>query len=422
MDEKNALTAASTPKPATQKLLVCVGPGSSSAKLIRSTQKMADGLHAKWFAVYGDVPGMLMASEEERNRAVDNLRLAEQLGADTFILTGRSIAREIMDFSRQRNITRIITGKPRRSFWRGIFLRDPVAQLLQMSGGIDVYSIAGESGEQKEADYVIRPEKIHVSDYGAGLAFFALATALCFLMYPYFDQSSLIMVFLLGVTLTATSCGRGPAVLVSFLSVLAFDFFFVSPRLSFAVEEARSIVTFMVMLLVALIIGHLASRLRQQAEVARLQERQATAMHGLSRQLAGTRGVENILPAAAQYMAEIFDCRVVALLPDGEGKLHGASGDFPSVFEKDVIKEMNVARSAYDTGKMAGWGAEPSPSTKNIYVPLQAAGSPLGVIALRPREPERFLLHGQVDLLESLARQVALALEAECPTGNRTAS
>ena len=124
-------------------------------------------------------------------------------------------------------------------------------------------------------------------------------------MYPYFDLSNLIMVYLLGVVLTATGCGRGPAILSSLLSVLAFDFFFVPPRFSFTVEEAQYVVTFVVMCLVGLVISHLAAGMRQQATLARLQERQAAAMHGLSRQLASTRGVESILQVAVRYIAEI---------------------------------------------------------------------------------------------------------------------
>jgi two-component system sensor histidine kinase KdpD len=121
-------------------------------------------------------------------------------------------------------------------------------------------------------------------------------------MYPYFDLPNLIMVYLLAVMVTAIQCGRGPAILNSLLSVLAFDFCFVPPRFSFTVDEAQYIVTFAVMLVVALVISHLATRLRQEAEIARLQERQAAAMHGLSRQLAGTRGIDRILKAAVQYI------------------------------------------------------------------------------------------------------------------------
>jgi len=297
-----------------------------------------------------------------------------------------------------------------------------VDQLVRTSGEIDVYVITGEPGEPREAAYVIRPKRIQLSDYGTGVLYLILATAICFLMYPYFHLSNLIMVYLLGVMLTATGCGQGPAILMSLLSVLAFDFFFVPPRFSFTVEEAQYIVTFMVMFLVALVISHLAAGMRQQTAVARLQERQAAAMHGLSRQLASTRGVEKILQVAVQYISEIFDGEVLALLPDEKGKLNVAAGDLSSVVHKDIVKEMDVARSAYDSGQMAGWGTQTSPTTENLYVPLRKADTILGILALRPRDPERFLLGEQLSLMESLGKQVALALEVElmCSAPSRT--
>lgn len=406
-------------KPPPERLLVCVGPSASSANLINSAKKMAASLNAKWFAVYVETPRMLMLPEAERNRATDNLRLAEQLGAETFTLAGRNIAEEIIDFARQRNITKIIAGKPKRSFWKRILLRSPVDQLVRIGGEIDVYIITGESGEHREPTYVIRPKKIPLSDYGTGLMLFLLANGLCFLMYPYFHLSNLIMVYLLGVMLTATYCGLGPAILISLLSVLAFDFFFVPPRFSFTVEDAQYIVTFIVMFLVAVVISHLATLMRRQAGVARLQERQVAAMHGLSRKLASTRGMEKILGVAVQYISEIFDCQVLALQSDENGKLNVTAGDLSSVLSKDIIKEINIARLAYDTGQMTGWGTKTSPATEILYVPLQVVNSTLGVLALRPTDPERFLLPEQLNLLESLTKQVALALEVELLAGSR---
>ena len=96
------------------------------------------------------------------------------------------------------------------------------------------------------------------------------------------------------------------------------------------------------MLLVALIISHLASRMRSQAQAAYAQEKQATAMHGLSHRLVRSRGIEQILAVALQYISGIFDCRVLALLPDEKGKLHVMSGDPATIFEKDKIKKWNL--------------------------------------------------------------------------------
>ena len=333
-------------------------------------------------------------------------------------MRGRSIAEEIVNFARQWNVSKIVSGKPVRSRWKDIFYKSPVDELVRMNGDTDIYAISGESGEQRESTYPIHPKPIPLSDYGASLLYFILATALCFLMYPYFHLSNLIMVYLLGVMITAMECGRGPAILNSLLSVLAFDFCFVPPRWSFTVEDAQYIVTFMVMFLVAVLISHLTNLIRQQAEATRLQERQTAAMHGLSRQLASVRGVETILQVAVQHFSEIFKGQAVVLLPGEKGKLKVAAGDISSVFQKDLVRKLDVARSAYDAGQMAGWGTKTSPKTDILYVPLQAADDTLGVLALRPQDPKQFLLPEQLYLLESLIKQVALALEVERLAGN----
>lgn len=401
-----------------EKLLVCVGPSPSSAGVIDSAGNIAAGLGAKWFAVYVEDPRMLTAPESERNHAVDNLHLAEQLGAETVTLRGRNVAREILKFVRERNISRVIIGKPGRSLWKSVLSGSPVDQLVRMSGEIDVYVMAGEPGKRETAAHAGRPKVTRLPDYGTGFLFLIMATVLCFLMYPYFQLSNLIMMYLLGVMLTATDCGRGPAILVSLLSVLSFDFFFVPPRFTFTVEDAQYIVTFIVMFLVALVISHLTARVQQQTEIARLQERQATAMHGLSRQLVSTRGVKEILKVAVRYVSEIFDCETLAMLPDEKGGLKAAAGDPSSVIQKDILKEIDAARSAYDTGRMTGLGTEIFSTADILCVPLQTTNSRLGIFVLKPGDPQQGLLPEQLQLLESLAKQVALALEVERLAGS----
>jgi two-component system, OmpR family, sensor histidine kinase KdpD len=404
--ERTMNTTVNSPK---AKLLVCVGASPSAVRLIRSVNEMAARLHAEWYAVHVATPKRLMSPEVDSGRAVDNLMLAELAGARTATLRGRNVAEEVVGFAQQRGVTDIIVGRPRRSVLESLLRRSPVDQLLRISGDINVHVIPGEA----TGSGALPARSIPLADYGSAVLFLIIATVLCFAMFPFFDLSNLIMVYLLAVLVTATGCGRGPAVLVSVLSVLAFDFYFVPPRYSFTVDEAQYIVTFVVMLVVALVISHLAARLRQEAETARLQEQQAEAMHGLSRQLASTRGTESILKTAEQYLSEIFNCRVVALLPDETGKLTVAARDPASVIQNDMVKEINLAQSVYATGRMSGWGIQGSPTVEILCIPLQAAHARLGVLVLRPNDLKRPLLPRQLNLLESLSKQVALSLEVE---------
>jgi len=399
-----------------ERLLVCVGPNPSSADVIRATKRMATSLNAEWFAVYVKTPRMVQLPEAEQSRAVQNLQLAEHLGAQTFTLFSRSMAEKIGNFARRHKITKIVAGKPNHYRWKDILFGSDVDELVRMSGEIDVHFITGEPGESKRLPVRLKAKGIRLHDYGMGLLYSILATGFSFLIYPYLELSNLMMVYLVGVMVTAIHWGRGPAILNSVFSVLAFYFFFVPVRYSFTLVETHFIFTFAVMLLVALVISHLTILIRRQAEAARCQERHTAAMHALSAQLATTRGVENILQVAVKHLQEIFECQVVALLPNENGKLNPSAGEFSAGFQ-DMTRELSVAQWTYRTGQMAGWGTQTSPDSPFLYVPLQATKACIGVLALRLKDPqsELWLLPEQLRLrlLESLAKQVALALEVE---------
>ena len=401
-----------------EKLMVCVGPSPIGAALIRAVGEMAAGTQAEWFAVYVENARMLNLPEAERLRAVDNLRLAEQLGATSITLRGRSIGEELANFARRRGITRMVIGKPsRQPWWRGFLAASPVEELVRQCPDIDILVSGGAAAAAGAPALPVQPQGLRLSDYEAGLLYLILATALCFIMYPYFDLANLIMVYLLAVLLTSLKCGRGPAILNSLLSVLTFDFCFVPPRWSFTVDDTTYLVTFAVMFLTAVAISQLTTLIRRQTQAARLQERQTEAMYALSTHLARARGVEAILAVAVNTIGEIFECQAVALLPDAQGKLRAAAGDPATVFTKDVVKELDEAQRAYEAGQVTGWGTANLPDSPVLYVPLPGTNAPHGLLALRPKDPEaeNWLLPEQIRLrlVESLAKQVSLALEVE---------
>jgi two-component system sensor histidine kinase KdpD len=104
----------------------------------------------------------------------------------------------------------------------------------------------------------------------AGVA--ALCTAVAFGLYPLVSLNDLVMVYLVGTLVVALRGWRGPALFSSLLGVLCFNFFFVPPRFTLHVEHSQFVVTFGVMFGVALIISHLAVRVRTQAEAAKRAE------------------------------------------------------------------------------------------------------------------------------------------------------
>jgi two-component system sensor histidine kinase KdpD len=401
----------------TDRILVCVSPSPSSANLVRAAQRMSKSLKAEWIALYVETATQRRLPAEARARAIQHLRLAEQLGAETATLSGPNFAEEVMDYAKRRNITKIFIGKPQGYTWQNIFKPSPVDQLLRVSGDIDVYATKGETAdprEKRKTKVGVAPRKFDWQGYTWALLAVAACTALAWTagtLFPHVNLANLIMVYLLGILAVSYRQGLGPSTLAAFLSVVAFDFFFVPPHFTFAMADPQYVFMFLVMLLVGLSISNLTVRMRLQAALSRLRERRTAALYALSRELASTWGTAELLQIAVKHISEVFESSVVAFLPDAEGRLQvqcGAVTDFNL-----TPKEIGVAHWAYDLGQMAGHGTDTLPGTDALYLPLIASGEPVGALGVKPHDPDRLLIPEQLHLLEAFAHQTALAVAAD---------
>jgi two-component system sensor histidine kinase KdpD len=395
--------------PVAERLLVCVGPSPYSARLVRAAKRMADRLEAEWIAAYVETPAHARLTPEARDRIVQTLRLAEQLGATTVTASGTRMSDEILALARARNVTKIVVGKPARTLWKRIVLGSIVDALVEGSGEIDVYVISAEREEAAAPPIRRRTLATDWRPYGGALLVVAAATAVASLMAPRFGLANLIMVYLLGVLVVATRFGRGPSLVASILSVAAFDFFFVPPHFTFAVSDTQYLVTFAVMLAAAFIISDLATRIRAQADSARDRERRTAALYAMSRDLGRARSVAEIIGAAARHVAEVFATEVAFLLPGPDNNLVLQSGT-PASFEPDA-SDRAVARWVFEHRQPAGLGTTTLPGARGLYLPLAAARGSLGVLGVRPADPHAFDAPDQLHQLETFANQTALALE-----------
>ena len=395
--------------PTQEKILVCVGPGSESKKLIRAARRTAMNLQVDWIAVYVETPS-LQAIEKKRNEAIQHLRLAEQLGAETRILSGFDIVKEIMNFAREQNITQIMIWKNIRSRWRNLFLRDLADEIVRHSGEIDIYIMTGRKDPtEKKASIRIKPS-LAWKHYFIAMCMVVIVTAINFLLFPVLSPSNLIMIYLLGVVIVALFGRTGPSILASILSVLAYDFFFVPPLYSFAVSDIQYFFTLLVMLIITQLIGHLTILTRRQAQSARFAAQENATLHSLSRQLASTRGVDKLLETGVTHVAKLFNSDVSALMPEGNQLVIRARSGTEAVLDS---KEQSVAQWVYDLGQVAGLGTETLTFSKAIYFPLIASQGTIGVLSVRPMHPENLFPPEKMRLLESFANQLALAIEVD---------
>ena len=255
------------PWPAGDRILVCISSHPLGERLVRAGRRLADDLDAEWIVVFVETPGHIHMPAENRERIEHNLNLAEQLGARVENLTGTSVAETVLEFARRNNVTKIIAGKPLRPRWFELLRGGSVVdQIIRKSGSIDIYVISEESNIPNA---LLKPSPIlnrRWSRYFKSVLLVGIVTLFNFLIYGRMEPTNLVMFFLAAVVISAVFFGRGPSILASLLSVLAFDFFFVQPRFSFAVSDTEYIVTFIGFMAVGLIISSSASLLRDQVD------------------------------------------------------------------------------------------------------------------------------------------------------------
>ncbi len=396
--------------PVAERILVCVGPNPRSIRLIRAAKRMADGLRAEWIAAYVEAPHKVKPSESDLRQLAEHMRLAESLGAETVTLSGSKASEEILTYSRDRNVTKIIVGKPTHPRWKDKLFGSMLDEVVRGSGEIDVYVITGDTGEEPPRP-VPKPGRRKPQERGWSLSIVTvgIATGIAALMAPYVPVSDLAMVYLLSAVFVATRAGRAASFFAAFLSVLAFDFFFVPPRYTFNVSSPAYVITFIVMFSVALIISRLTLKIKEQASAARQRERRTAALYSLSRRLVHERGIDKLSAIAIKHIGEVFSSHVVVLIPDERGALTvPVTG--PVTFALDQ-KELSVAQWSFNHGQRAGLGTDTLSGAKALYLPLTAASRIVGIIGIMPAHAGGFFDQEQIHVLESFANQMALAMD-----------
>ncbi len=393
-------------------LLCCVGPRPGAEHVVRSTARLAGQLDVEWTAVYVETPHLSRLPPAERERILHTVKLAQELGGQTAILSGSDPAAVIVDYARTHNSSKVIVGRGSALRWWP-WTRSVAQRAAQLAPEIDLVELGrAESpaearrpltSEQDEDDPRRTAKRLR---FVWALAACAATTLVAVTLLPYLDLANIVMLFLLTVVLVALRLGRGPAVLAAFVSVAAFDFFCVPPRLSFAVSDVQYLVTFIVMLAVALIIGQMTAGLGYQARIAKYREERSRALYEFARDLSSLLQTEDVVATATAFIARTFRAEVAILVLDEQDRLHFRPGRAPP-----PGTDLGTAQWAFDNGQPAGLGTDTLAGSSFLYLPLRAPMRTRGVLAVKPESRRLLLVPEQRRQLDTFAALAAIALE-----------
>lgn len=397
-------------------ILACVGPHPDAAQTVRTAARLAGQLSVNWHAAYVETPPLQRLPAVERDRILAVLVLAEELGASTAVLTGDQIALALAAQAQRLNCATVVLGRPReRQGWRRWWppARARIAQqLARLSPSLDIVSagaadssrrlpreLLGTRGEEDTA-----APRARWPGYVWAAAASVIITLLAMPLMHVLEGANIVMLFLLGVVGVALRFGRGPAAFSALLNVAAFDYFFVDPRLSFSVSDWQYLLTFAVMSAVGLVIGQLTAGLRFAAGVSASRERRARSLFELARDLSAALQAEQVVSIGAAAVQGHFGGAALVLPTDQNDRLV-----LPAASHKGF--DAGVADWAFRHGQPAGLGTATLSAQSWHYVPLKAPMRVRGVLALQPAHARWLHIPEQSQQLDTLARQIAIALE-----------
>lgn len=253
---------------ARERVVVAVSGGPESETLVRRASRIASRSGAELkvlHIVQGD--GLVAITPQQRKMLRE---LAASLGATMHTVVGEDIADTLLEFARSANATQLVIGTSRRSRWARMFDEGIGAQVIAQSGNVDVHMV---THPEAHTGMSWSRSSLHRKRFMSWLTALAIPAIICAVTTGLPDatlgiggQSAL---FFTGVVAAALIGGIAPAALCAVLSGVLLTYFVVSPVHSFAVYDSDSVVTIVVLLLVAVAVALLVDRAAHRATEAR---------------------------------------------------------------------------------------------------------------------------------------------------------
>jgi two-component system, OmpR family, sensor histidine kinase KdpD len=397
------------PWAAGERILACVGPDADATMIVRAAKRLADVMDAPWIAVTVEGPGEQLS--EAARRHVDNaMKLAQSLGAETSTLTASDVAAELLRFARLENVTQIVLGRSRGGFITELLRRSLPHELVRRADGIAVHVLTtrkaaaqglARTGAEGRSPPLFAPFIWSTAAVGVAVAIGHALTQLT--VFP-----NISMVFLMAVVFAAVTFGTLPAVYVSILSFLAYNFFFIEPLYTFTVAKPHELFALLVFLIIAVITSTLAGRIREQGQLAVGRMRATRRLYEFTRRLSGLASYDDIPKAAvAEIHSSLARSAVVLLEDDGELRLSAA---WPEGTKLEA-GAMSAAWWALEHNEPAGADTATLPAVPWFFLPLRTARASLGVIGVGAGRGTMSLDPEARGLFETLAEQTAAALD-----------
>lgn len=395
---------------ANEHILVCLSSAPSNAKVIRTAARMADAFHGAFTALFVETPETKELDDKSKGTLRENIRLAEQLGAQISTVYGEDIPGQVAEYAKASRVSKIVLGRSSR-IRRWLIKSNFVDKLTALAPAIDIYIIPDMHPSTPVNFRLKKPSHLSLGDTAKSIALLVICTLIGFLLIHWdFSIANIIIVYILGVQLNAVvTRGRIYSAISSVLSVLTFNYFFTEPRFSFQATDPGYPLTFLVMLAASLITSTLTKQVKEQARQSAQKAFLTEVLLETSRKLQQAKDQSDILNETAHQLVKLLNRTVI---------FYSAQQDTlsePLVFPKSdaladpeaylEMDERAVAEWVYKNNKRAGNTTNTLSAAKCLYLAVRGGNEVLAVVGI--------VMDREVPL-EAFDKSLTIAMLGEC--------
>jgi two-component system sensor histidine kinase KdpD len=387
-----------------ERLMVAISPGKGGAQVVRHAKRMADMFHAPWTAVVIESGSARAISGGQREQLADNLALAASLGASLLTVAADDVGDALVDQARQLRASQIVIGKSRRTRWFE-WRHGSVAQdVIRKAQGVAVHVVPLADADE-------RPEKQRESfsqrDNIIAFLLVAATVGVIHLILPLISASAIDLILLLPVIVSSTLLRTRAGLWSALWSALSYNFFFTQPVHTFIIHSPADVITFLVLALVASVIGGLAGKVRGQAETSAGVARLNASLARFAGLMGGLSDRDETARVACREIGGLLDVEaIIVTLEDGEVAVRGNDA-YPRI---DMIDEAAV-RWAIEHGGPTGRDTGTLNASDWQFHPLKTSLGTMGALGLARPSQDRVIRPDDAIMLASLVDQTALAHE-----------
>ncbi|MGK5090774.1 sensor histidine kinase KdpD [Deltaproteobacteria bacterium TL4] len=411
-----------------ERLMVAVSASPSSEELIRWTRRIAYNLEVPWVAAYVKTAHRALPKDEQR--LAEHLELVQTLGGEIVVTHDEDVVAGLLRLARQHNITQIVVGQSPWLGWKILWQEKSLTQrLMKQAQGLDFTVVGAKHADSRWEDWSWQRYFVSgIKEYALALGITLGVLLSCFVL-EWIDSRSVGLILLFMVCLLSLWLHRGPVLAAAAMSALLWNFAFLQPKFTFYIHNINDVLTFVLYFVIALVTGHLTTRLHSREQAIRHNEKHLSVLYNLSREFSTAVTVKEVITHAEIRIGDVFMSPVVVMLSDASGQLINPLAPSTTTPQDAVLsnslltaqgtnkvlseKEFGVATWIFKNRKQAGKFTDTLPMADYLYLPLTTASGIVGALGIKLDNP---LEIEQKALLEALSGQLALVIERTCLT------